>query len=136
MMNGIEKFDKQKHVGTVFDEDLGRRVPVSDEKQLPKHKSNAELIMYMSAIKQKEENDKQKRIEELLRIQKKEMEKINRKSDPYERRRSNSRSRRETKRSNGKHRSRSRSDSKDRHKGSAYKEGSRRSKAYDKDRKY
>lgn len=41
----IEKFDKSKHAGTVYDAATGRRVPVTSESQLPKPKSNAETIM-------------------------------------------------------------------------------------------
>jgi len=39
------KFDKNKHAGTVFDPTTGQRVPVATESQLPKPKSNAEIIL-------------------------------------------------------------------------------------------
>ena len=45
MQKPVEKFDKTKHAGTIYDEKSGRRVPVIDEDQLPKPKNNAEIIM-------------------------------------------------------------------------------------------
>lgn len=62
----VEKFDKAKHVGTVFDPSLNRRVPVSDVNQLPTLKHNAEIIMELSHKKQQEDQlMKEKQIQQL-----------------------------------------------------------------------
>jgi hypothetical protein len=65
-----EKFDKNKHAGTVFDPVLNRRVPVTDAGQLPTMKLPADIIMELQMQKKMEE-------ERLLRERKSLLEQLN-----------------------------------------------------------
>ena len=66
MQKPPEKFDPVKHAGTIYDEKIGRRVPVKDEDQLPKPKNNAEIIMELQRSKIEKEKQAEKSKEEML----------------------------------------------------------------------
>lgn len=44
----VSKFDSSKHVGTVYDEKLGRRVPVSNPSDLPTLKSPNDILSHLN----------------------------------------------------------------------------------------